>query len=583
MNEFPDITDELLIKLAGKKAFALGQVCFEQGAVTALKTRGKKTTATVPPTSTNRGGQVKLHYTQKGIEGSCDCPESDGIDFCEHCVAAALALRARQSKPTLKKSAKPVEVLTRYFERQSKEDLLQTLVQVINGDKSLRQKWLLQADNALGRLDKDALRKRITSAIPFKRSIQRYHRVRKYFADMEKALATLQEPVQLLPAEEQLELVDYALERLDKATDMIDDSGGYRFTAIELLQAIYRSAFAKVSWTEQKKAKHLVQILTSNEYGFYGTVPDDYVESISPECVDLFYAAVRKQWDALPQWQGGDWQEKRQYSALQRVLEQALKHNDDIAGLIELRQKVVETPYDNIKLAKLNLQLQDYAQAQAWLDKIQGTPLANSAGAQKIQQEILMGTGQPGLALEQQWRTFRTHRDLEEYKALKVMAVRSGDQRNWYQKAETFLEQEISALDDGYFERYQKQDLINLLGWIYLEEEDSEKLWNLINQTAIDLNIDPNLLRIVGRRSVHSPQKALSCYRRIVHFHVSSGNNEGYRNAITLLQELHELLPGGEHAHSLKALLQEVRVKYRIKRNFMAWLDEAFPLEPSAV
>ncbi|MCW7552401.1 hypothetical protein NX722_07020 [Endozoicomonas gorgoniicola] len=393
MNEFPDITDELLIKLAGKKAFALGQVCFEQGAVAALKTRGKKTTATVPATSTNQGGQVNLHYTQKGIEGSCDCPESDGIDFCEHCVAVALALRARQSKPTLKKSAKPDEVLIHYFERQSKEDLLQTLVQVINGDKALRQKWLLKADNALGRLDKNALRKRITSAIPFKRSIQRYHRVRKYFADMEKALATLQEPVQLLPAEQQLELVDYAIERLDKATDTIDDSGGYRFPTMELLQAIYRSAFTKVSWTEQKKAEHLVQLLTINEYGFYGSVPDDYVGSITPECLDLFYAVVRKQWDALPQWQGGDWWEKRQYSVLQRVLEQTLEHNNDIAGLIELRQKVAETPSDNIKLAELNLQLQDYVQAQAWLDKVQGSPLADSARAQKIQQEILIGTG----------------------------------------------------------------------------------------------------------------------------------------------------------------------------------------------
>ncbi|MCW7552402.1 hypothetical protein NX722_07025 [Endozoicomonas gorgoniicola] len=97
------------------------------------------------------------------------------------------------------------------------------------------------------------------------------------------------------------------------------------------------------------------------------------------------------------------------------------------------------------------------------------------------------------------------------------MAVRSGDQRNWYQKAEALLEQKISALNDGYFDRYQKQDLISLLGWIYLEEEDSEKLWNLIKQTSSDLGIDPNLLHVAGRRSVDSPQKVLLCYRRIVH------------------------------------------------------------------
>ena len=60
--------------------------------MTELKTRDKKTSATVPASSISQGGKVKLHYTQKGIEGSCDCLESDGIDFCQHCVAAALAL-----------------------------------------------------------------------------------------------------------------------------------------------------------------------------------------------------------------------------------------------------------------------------------------------------------------------------------------------------------------------------------------------------------------------------------------------------------------------------------------------------------
>ena len=283
---------------------------------------------------------------------------------------------------------------------------------------------------------------------------------------------------------------------------------------------------------------------------------------------------VRQQWDVLPQWQGGDWREKRQYSALQRVLEQTLKHNNDIVGLIELRQKVVETPYDYIELAELNLKLQDYAQAQNWLDKIQGSRLAESLGVQRIQQEILMATGQPELALEQQWQAFMTHRDLEEYQALKMMAVRSGEQRDWYQQAETFIEQNIAVLNDGYLERHQKQNLVNLLGWIYLEEQDIEKLWNLINQTAVD----PNLLHIVGKQSTETPQRTLLCYRRMADFYVSSGNNDGYRKAIALLQELHELLPESEHARSLKNLLQELRVKYRPKRNFIAWLNEAFPL-----
>ncbi|MRI34270.1 hypothetical protein EOPP23_14860 [Endozoicomonas sp. OPT23] len=391
MNSYPDITDDLLIKLAGKKAFTLGQASFEQGTVSTLKTRGKKTTASVVA---DEGGNVQLHYTATGIEGSCDCPESDGFDFCQHCVSAALALRSRQSKPDLKKSAKPVEVLTAYFERQSKEDLLKTLVQVVNSDKALRQKWLLQADNSLGRLDKGALRKRITSAIPFKKSIQRYHRVRKYFADMEKALLTLKEPLQLLPADQQLELVGYAIERLDKTTDTIDDSGGYRFPSLELLKALLLSAFKEVLWTDTKKAEYLVGILQNNEYGFYGSVPEDYQAFMSKECLDHFYKAVMQQWDGLPPWEkGGDWNAKRQYSGLFNVLERLASEAGDLTELLKLRQKIAEDDYDFADLARLCVEMNDYGLAQEYLDKIRHTHMLRSEAVQQIRQEILLGAG----------------------------------------------------------------------------------------------------------------------------------------------------------------------------------------------
>ncbi len=552
--------------------FSLGLASFEQGTVSELKTRGKKSTATV---KSDKGGHVQLHYTATGIEGSCDCPESDGIDFCEHCVAGAMALRAKQSKPPLKKGAKPVEVLTAYFERQSKEDLLKTLVQVVSSDKELRQKWLLQADTALGRLDKSTLRKRITSAIPFKKSIQRYHRVRKYFADLEKALTAIKEPLQLLPADQQLELVAYAIERLDKTTDTIDDSGGYRYPSLDLLQQIHFTAFSQLSWSEQKKAEHLVEILKNNEYGFYGAVPEDYQAFISQDCLDSFYKIVRQQWDALPPWEGGDWHEKRQYSPLLRVLERQLNKDADIAELIQLREKVAEDDYDFADLARLYLELSNYTLAQKSLDRIKHPYMFGTADVKTIQQEILLATGNPEEALERQWTAFTEIKDLDEYRTLKDIAVRSGDVTDWYQKSETYLKQKTASIVEGYIEKSQRLVLVNLLGWIYHEENDFDKLWDLANHEGLD----PNLLRFLGVASKETPERTLLCYSRIIDFHVNAANNDRYRIAIELLKELRELLPEAEHAQAQANILRDLRVKHKVKRNFISWLNDDFPLE----
>ena len=569
MNDNPDISDEMLLKLAGEQAFTLGKAYFEQALVDELKTRGKATTATV---NGNTSGKVRLHYTQKGLDGSCDCPVSDGIDFCEHCVAAAMSLRARKSQPTLKKSARPVEVLTAYFERQNKEYLISTLVTLINNDKALRQEWLLHADQALGRLDKATLRKRITSAIPYKAAIHRYHRVRKYFADIEKALDKLKPPIKMLPADQQLELLDYAFERLNKATDTVDDSGGFRYPSLELLQDMYHSALSQLEWSDDKKAEHLIQLMMIDEFGFYGEIPDQYLSAISPECQELFYRKVQEKWDALPKWKGGQWGVGRHYGALLRILEAEPLKTDDYARLIELHKKVAVSEYNFLQLAEWSLALQDYDQAQQFIKKARASSRTpDNHRIQKLQQEVLLATGHSEEALEKQWQTFQQYSDFEEYLELKAMAERSGDKRDWYKLATGHLTQQL-AEDQPAFKR---QSALNTLGWILLEEQDKEKLWLLINEEKVD----PELLYQFGQQSVDNPERVFLIFQRLVEFLVSQGKNDSYLEAVNLMEELYALLPDELYKAKFLEFLYKLRSKFRAKRNFIAFLNDTFPLE----
>ncbi|MGI9274445.1 MAG: SWIM zinc finger family protein [Endozoicomonas sp.] len=567
MNDNPDISDEMLVKLAGERAFTLGKSYFEQALIDGLKTRGKATTATV---NGSTSGKVRLHYTLKGLEGSCDCPVSDGIDFCEHCVATALSLRALKSQPGLKKCAKPAEVLTTYFDRQNKDNLVSTLVELINKDKSLRQEWLLKADLALGRLDKSTLRKRITSAIPYKAAIHRYHRVRMYFGDIETALETLRQPIQLLPADQQLELLQYAFERLNKATDTVDDSGGFRYSTLELLQGMYHSALSHLEWSDDKKAEFLIQLMMTDEYGFYGEIPDQYVSAISPECLELFYKKVQEKWDALPKWKGGQWGIGRHYGALLRILEAEPLKTDDYARLIELHSKVAVSEYNFLQLAEWSIALQDYDRAQQFIKKARAnsrTP--DNHRIEKLQQEILLVTGHSEEALEKQWQTFLQYSDLEEYLELKAMAERSGDKRDWFSMAREHLDQQIAKQQSSYI----RQSAINTLGWILLEEREMEALWTLINEDKAD----PELLYQFGQQSVDNPERVFLVFQRLVELLVGLGKNESYQEAVDLLEEMHALLLDELYKAKFLEYLYKLRSKFRAKRNFISLLNETFP------
>ncbi len=561
-----------MVKLAGEGAFERGEDYFERGAVGELQIKGNHISAEVEGSEYY---QVKLTYTRKTLDGACDCPASDGIDFCKHCVATAMALRAQLKEPALEKSAKPVEIIATYLQRQSKDQLVTLLTEVINGDKELRQEWLIRAENALGTLDKKTIRKRITSAIPFNRNYYRYADVRRYFQQVEHTLEILEEPVRQLPPEEQLEILDYALERIVKAQDTVDDSGGFRYPSIGLIQTIYQSAFNAVDWNDDRKADYLIRLLVQDDYNLYGEIPVDYERVISPACMDLFYEKVQQRWDSLPRLNTDDWDTRREYSALLQILAWEPKQQNDYRALIALNQKVARKDYEYQNLAKLSLELKDYEQAQSFVDEaVKKGGQHGVSGLLDIQQTIWLNTDQQQKALDKQWEVFQERSHSEEYKKLLVIASEAHSDKDWEAMSVALLQNRIEKTADTYTRRHS----VDMLMWLYLQGKQIDQAQTLADKERVD----PNLLHDLARRLGDKPERATRYYKNLAETHVEKGNNDGYKDSIAMLQELAGLSDHENHQQIVAEIVAQLRLEYRRKRNFIKWLNEAFPLTASA-
>lgn len=88
-----EIDESLLVRLAGVRAFGQGLHCFEEGGVRDVVTTETTSNAIVQDV---RPHTVCLRHSHRMMEGECDCDESDGIEFCQHCVAVALHLQTQQ-------------------------------------------------------------------------------------------------------------------------------------------------------------------------------------------------------------------------------------------------------------------------------------------------------------------------------------------------------------------------------------------------------------------------------------------------------------------------------------------------------
>ncbi|MDB2384763.1 hypothetical protein N9V90_02900 [Endozoicomonas sp.] len=565
-NDKPDITDHLLATLAGQRAFERGEEIFNQGAVGALSTQGNKISAEVEGTETYR---VNLTYTQKGLDGACNCPASDSIDFCKHCVATAMVLRKQLATPASSNSKKPADLISHYLKQKDTDFLVTTLTELIIDNKDLRQQWLIKAENAMGLLDKKTIRKRITAAIPYNRHYYKYHQVSQYFVTIENALSALVEPIEKLPGSEQIELIDYAMERIVKAQDTVDDSGGFRYTAEGLLKEMHWAAFKQLDWSDKKKVSYLIDTMINDNYRMHGEVPDDYQSLVSKDCLHVFYQEIQTRWDKLPRLTSDDWKAKEPYSDLLRVLEKPATAANDYARLILLNEKVAVNMRDYIKLAEWSIKLTEYDQAQSYID--QGKHCKENYQQDAliaVQQNLWIKTDKGQQAIDSQWALFKKNTHFRDYKALKSMAHTIGDTQDWFTLCIDHLK---SISPNNVFRNSTPQ----LMMQIYLAENTIDEAYALSQHAQIEAGLLYELAKAVGENL----ERAVPLYTQLIKAEVSRADNESYRRGIQLLQALDNLSDTSAHKETIQTTLGDLRIVFKPKRNFIKWLNEAFPLK----
>lgn len=293
------LSDRQLAMLAGEVAFGRGLEYYREGMVVGWNREGATITADVEGSERYR---VVLKPGKRGLAGGCDCPASEGIDFCKHCVATALAYRADQAKHSRLTEGNATDRIRAYLQQMDKASLVEALESLIDSDPVLRQQWSLWADavlGVLGVLDRKALKKRITAAFPVNRDLYRYGQVSAYFARAEAVVEQLAEQAPQLPAEQCLKLVDYALSRLGRALETIDDSGGFRFHCDPTLQTLHVQTVTRLDWSPERLAAYLFEKAFGDE-DLYPKIPGAYAQALGEAGMAAYQARLQQAWDALP-------------------------------------------------------------------------------------------------------------------------------------------------------------------------------------------------------------------------------------------------------------------------------------------
>jgi len=242
-----DITETLLIRLAGVRAFGQGLSCYHKGGVQNVVTAGKLTEAIVQGRDSHK---VVLRHSHNMIEGECDCEVSGGIDFCQHCVAVALSLQDRSSTRKAVSKRQAMTAIRRHMAALSHEELLEQFMSLIGEDRSLREDLSQRVQFASGGLSFADLKEMIAN-IELNGEPWEDKAVRAFFDGFESMLLRIREFADRLDSLVLLRAVEFAVQHFNVETEHTGDYGGYSDfwdASSELLFELHLDAVSRLDW-----------------------------------------------------------------------------------------------------------------------------------------------------------------------------------------------------------------------------------------------------------------------------------------------------------------------------------------------
>ena len=555
------ITDDELIEMAGPGAYERGHDYYRQGFVGDIEIRGNRIVAMVSGTDLYR---VELLHDGAGLDGSCDCPASDGIVFCKHCVATALELRDYLTESALAAvDSGDEKVLQAYLAEQDREALVSYVLQLLPKDPLLYERLQRQAMLSADSVNAKGLKRSITRVTPLQ-DIFEWGKVSSYFRRLEATLKGILETADQLPADILLKTALHGIVRLNKALERIDDSGGYREHAQAILRELHGRALKRIEWTPGQRAEHILEMALADPWDQFEATPLDYAEALGEAGLGAFYTAVETRLAALAAFpKNASFDDRFPYLRLTNFLMIRATEKGDLDEMIRLEKLTATTEIDFEGIARLYVKKGDPETAARWLAKADASATHDRGSRQALWASVHAAIGDWDAAILAQEAVFQRDASYDDYVDLMELAGRANRSEAVRASVINFLSSEDKA--------YSWSDERRAFTLARILKDDKE--WAAVEDTALARISDPDrLLKAARWMAGPAPEKARPVYEKCIDTFIGKKTNRSYRAAIDALLEATPVFDAaGETAFD--DCLARLRDTHYRKRNLMATLD----------
>ncbi len=556
---------KVIENLASNSSFDRGEVYVQAGRVGALVIHKDSIAATVT-------GQQKYSvtlYAQAGKLGyTCSCPMGGEGHFCKHCVAVALTWLASQQQPGGAPVVQFADVQA-WLIRQPPAMLVELVLECAAQDERLRERLFRQVARVSDKgVDFAAYRRSITQSTHVGGVID-YHEVSNFAAEIREAIEPLTELLKEGYAAQVIELAEYALQRVEQAMNEVDDSDGRLGILLEEARELHLQACRAAPPDPVALARRLFAWeLNGICETFYGAAKT-YAEILGTTGLSEYAKLVAVEWAKIPALKPGEQGEfSSQRYRVTDMAEALAEVRGDLEALVAIKARDLSAPLHFLKIAELYRDAKQHDQTLAWAERgMQAFAEKPDDRLREFLASEYRRRNRHDDAARLLWEQFDGQPVLGNYQKLKDYAERAGVWPAFRERALALVRAEIAYAAKAERTWYSAPRGASELVEIYLWEGDAEAAWREAQAGGCTSGLWLRLARI---RLPEHPEDAAPIFQREAEQLIGQKNNEAYKQAVMLLDQVRELMKRMGRETDWQNYLLKLRVAHKAKRNFMA-------------
>lgn len=548
------ISPHTLFHLAGDKVFLRGEAYFSEGAVRHLVADATAVTAWVSGTEEYR---VELSDDAGDLAWDCDRPHAAGGNFCKHCVAVGLAwLTNKARRDDTIEHDDAWSRIQAYLGQLPHDDLVNLVLEMARRDAGLLQSLSLKSQRDGGKRAA-ALRQAIDQAT----SLNPRHgwgHAGDYVSGLERTVAELDDLLDDETAADLLDLLEYAIERVETLLEQVDDDGEFNSVLEDFCQ-LHREACGLAKLPGETLARRLLDLELAQRFEYCRMDVAGYQDALGEEGIRAYRELAEAAWaESGP----GD-------RRLASLMEQLARLSGDVDALLAVKARDLSSSWRYLDIAQILGEAGRDDEALEWAERgWRADPQNLDNRLRDFLIDVYLKRNRHDEAVQLAWALFEARPWLEHYKKLHQVASKAGVWPEQRQRALTLVEQRaaqaprpVDAWLPGASTRLE----------IALWEKDLDTAWKLARQAPCEHHLLIELARQLETRRVDD---AIALYKRVIPGFVEQTNNRAYGEAVALVRRVAALLRESKRSPELVDYLITLRGGYKAKRNFMKLLDD---------